>query len=152
MKTVDLVAKHLEIDAHLKEQYTALESILVEMNIQANFDPEIKEDLEWAAEQIKIVLDAVPEIKIMEEKVGLLKEATGDIDKATRELGKILDVTAMIPKEEDKKEEKKEEKKSEKKDEKKDEKKSEKKDEKKSEKKDEKKEEKKEEKKDAKAA
>jgi hypothetical protein len=33
------------------------------MNIDANFNPEVKDELEWAATQIKKVLDEVPEIK-----------------------------------------------------------------------------------------
>ena len=49
MKVADLIAKHKELDTHLKEQFTALEKILIDMNIKANFNPEIKRELEWAA-------------------------------------------------------------------------------------------------------
>jgi len=60
MKVEDLIAKHKELDAHLKEQYATLEKILIDMNIKANFNPEIKRELEWAAGQIKLVLEATP--------------------------------------------------------------------------------------------
>jgi len=60
MKVADLIAKHKELDSHLKDQFAELEKILVDMNIKANFNPEIKKELEWAAAQIKLVLEATP--------------------------------------------------------------------------------------------
>ena len=160
---MDLVAKHKELDEHLKEQYKALEKTLMDMNIQANFDPSVKDELEWAASQIHKVLAAVPELETLEKKLGMVKNAESEINKVHDDLSKIVDFSKMIlPKDVEKakenkkdsedKQEKKEEKKDDKKEEKKDEeKKDEKKgDEKKIEKKEDKKEEKKDEKKDEK--
>ena len=50
------------------------------MNIQANFDPTVKDELEWAAEQIHNVLNAVPEIKALEKELGMVKDAETEIN------------------------------------------------------------------------
>jgi flagellar capping protein FliD len=48
-KVADLIKKHEDLDKHLKEQYSNLEKILSEMTVNANFDPSVQSELEWAA-------------------------------------------------------------------------------------------------------
>jgi len=43
-----------------------LSEVLMKITIDANFDPESQEDLDWVAGEMKNILEEVPEIKILE--------------------------------------------------------------------------------------
>lgn len=65
-------------------------------------------------------MEQTPEIKVLEEKLGMINGVKDSLDSVTKDLTKIVDFSKMVvPPEEEKKEEKKDEKKEEKKDEKK---------------------------------
>jgi len=109
------------------------------MTINANFDPTVQSELEWAAKQIKKVLEQTPEIKVLEEKLGMIGEVNTALDESIAGLKSVVDFNKMILPEAKEDEEGKEEKGDDKEEEKKDDKEEDKKDEK-EEKKDEKKE------------
>lgn len=61
---VDSLVDHLgALDGHIKEQFSLLEKILSNTEIEADFDPTSQEDLEWVVEEILKILEDTPEIK-----------------------------------------------------------------------------------------
>jgi hypothetical protein len=61
---VDSLVDHLgALDGHIKEQFTLLEKILSNTEIEADFDPTSQEDLEWVVGEILKILEDTPEIK-----------------------------------------------------------------------------------------
>ena len=65
-KVMELISKALELDLHVQDQLKLLEEVLLKITIDANFDPESKEDLEWVEGEMLKILEEVPEIKILE--------------------------------------------------------------------------------------
>ena len=63
---MELIAKALELDLHVQDQLKLLEEVLMKITIDANFDPESKEDLDWVESEMLKILEEVPEIKILE--------------------------------------------------------------------------------------
>merc|ERR1712113_1171869 len=92
-----------------------------DQDIEAEFDPNAKKDIEWVTEEILKILEETPEIKELEKQLGLAKASPEPMDKVIEDLKKITDVSKMVKKrdEEDKEveEKKDEDKKEEKKDE-----------------------------------
>lgn len=82
------------------------------MTINANFDPSVESELEWAAKQIKKVLEQTPEIKILEDKLGMLGDVNTALDESIDGLKKVVNFNKMIlpAKDEEGKEEKKDDK------------------------------------------
>ena len=79
------------------------------MTINANFDPAVESELEWAAKQIKKVLEQTPEIKVLEDKLGMLGDVNTALDESIDGLKKVVNFNKMIlpAKDEEGKEEKK---------------------------------------------
>jgi plasmid rolling circle replication initiator protein Rep len=66
------------------------------MTINANFDPSVQSELEWAAKQIKKVLEQTPEIKVLEKKLGMLDDVNDALEKSIAGLKKVVDFNKMI--------------------------------------------------------
>jgi hypothetical protein len=65
-KVDELVAKAKEVDDHIKTHIKALEEILNAVNFNAEFDPNDAADLKWLESEVLKILEAVPEIKVLE--------------------------------------------------------------------------------------
>lgn len=66
------------------------------MTINANFDPAVESELEWAAKQIKKVLEQTPEIKVLEKKLGMIGDVNKALEKAEKGLKEVVDFNKMI--------------------------------------------------------
>lgn len=66
-KVDELVAKAKEVDDHIKTHIKALEEILNAVNFNAEFDPNDAADLKWLESEVLKILEAVPEIKVLED-------------------------------------------------------------------------------------
>ena len=82
-----------------------------DQDIEAEFDPADKKDIEWVTGEILKILEETPEIKELEKQLGLAKSANDPLDKVIADLKKITDVSKMVKKrdEENKKDEDKKE-------------------------------------------
>ena len=70
----------------------------MKVSIDANFDPESKEDLEWVSGEMEKILDEVPEIKVLEDKLNLTKSTTDSLDAVISHLEKATDIIGMSKK------------------------------------------------------
>ena len=102
-KVMELIAKALELDLHVKDQLTLLEDILMKITIDANFDPESQEDLDWVEGEMVKILEEVPEIKILEDKLNLSKNITSPLDAVIAHLENATSIVGMAKKKQEEK-------------------------------------------------
>merc|ERR1711981_1298701 len=72
----------------------------MKITIDANFDPESQEDLDWIEGEMIKILEEVPEIKILEEKLNLSKNITAPLDAVIAHLENATSIVGMAKKKE----------------------------------------------------
>ena len=70
----------------------------MKITIDANFDPESQEDLDWITGEMFKILEEVPEIKILEEKLNLSKNITSPLDAVIEHLENATSIVGMAKK------------------------------------------------------
>jgi len=95
-KVADLVGNLKALDVHVKDQFAALESILNNVEINAEFDPESAEDIAWITTEITKILEDTPEIAALEDKLGMVKDTDPVLKTVISNLKKVTNVTTML--------------------------------------------------------
>jgi len=95
-KLEELIDQLKALDDKLKGQFDKLEKLLNDQDIEAEFDPNDKKDIEWVTEEILKILEETPEIKELEKQLGLAKKTNDPLDKVIADLKKITDVSKMV--------------------------------------------------------
>ena len=67
-----------------------------DQEIEAEFDPNDKKDIEWVTEEIMKILEETPEIKKLENQLGMSKKVHDPLDEVVEHLKKITDVSTMV--------------------------------------------------------
>ena len=94
-KVNDLVTNLKALDTHVKDQFAALESILNNVEINAEFDPESAEDIAWITTEITKILEDTPEIAALEDKLGMVKDTDPVLKTVISNLKKVTNITTM---------------------------------------------------------
>ena len=83
------------LDTHVKDQFAALETVLNNIEINAEFDPESADDIAWITTEITKILEDTPEIASLEEKLGMVKDTDPVLKTVISNLKKVTNITTM---------------------------------------------------------
>lgn len=70
-KVESIVSLFKELDANIKDEMLQLEKLLLDTNINADFDPESETDIAWVTTEIERILSEVPQVKKLEDKLNM---------------------------------------------------------------------------------
>jgi len=96
-KVKSIISNYKELDSNLQAEMEELEGILLNTKINANFDPESQEDIDWVAGEIEKILLDTPQLKTLEKKLNMTDDINDSLDAALNGLKKVTDVTKMVP-------------------------------------------------------
>ena len=68
-KVESIVGLFKELNDNIKDEMLQLEKILLDTKINAEFDPESEADIAWVTTEVEKILNDVPQIKKLEEKL-----------------------------------------------------------------------------------
>jgi hypothetical protein len=95
-KVADLIGNLKSLDTHVKDQFAALETVLNNVEITAEFDPESSEDIAWITTEITKILEDTPEIAALEDKLGMVKDTEPVLKTVITNLKKVTNVSTML--------------------------------------------------------
>lgn len=95
-KVASLIKNLKALDTHVKDQFAALETVLNNVEITAEFDPESSEDIAWITTEITKILEDTPEIAALEDKLGMVKDTDPVLKTVISNLKKVTNVSTML--------------------------------------------------------
>jgi hypothetical protein len=95
-KVASLIDNLKSLDTHIKDQFAALETVLNNIEINAEFDPESADDIAWITTEITKILEDTPEIAALEEKLGMVKDTDPVLKTVITNLKKVTNVSTML--------------------------------------------------------
>jgi len=95
-KVASLIDNLKALDTHIKDQFAALETVLNNIEINAEFDPESADDIAWITTEITKILEDTPEIAALEEKLGMVKDTDPVLKTVINNLKKVTNVSTML--------------------------------------------------------
>ena len=95
-KVGSLIDNLKALDTHVKDQFAALETVLNNIEINAEFDPESADDIAWITTEITKILEDTPEIAALEEKLGMVKDTDPVLKTVITNLKKVTNVSTML--------------------------------------------------------
>ena len=95
-KVASLIDNLKALDTHVKDQFAALETVLNNIEINAEFDPESADDIAWITTEITKILEDTPEIAALEEKLGMVKDTDPVLKTVITNLKKVTNVSTML--------------------------------------------------------
>ena len=95
-KVASLIGNLKSLDTHIKDQFAALETVLNNIEINAEFDTESADDIAWITTEITKILEDTPEIAALEEKLGMVKDTDPVLKTVINNLKKVTNVSTML--------------------------------------------------------
>lgn len=74
-----------------------LEKLLLDTNINADFDPDSEADIAWVTTEIERILSEVPQLKKLEDKLNMTQEINQALEATIEGLETVTNISKMIP-------------------------------------------------------
>jgi len=68
----------------------SLEKVLLNVKINANFDSESSEDIEWVTGEVEKILNDTPQLKSLETKLKMVDDVDKSLDDSVMGLKKVI--------------------------------------------------------------
>lgn len=92
-KVQTVVDSYVEMKNNIQFEFENLNQIMLGLKVNANFDADSAQDIEWVATEVEKSLMDTPQVKSLEDKLGMAAEKESELTEAVGGLEKVLNIT-----------------------------------------------------------